>query len=79
MEQATTSAPGTTAGTPPHLIVDGLSMPAPERRWFEEWRAGERHPKGSIATPVQLTPGELWFGAPFAGCPLRAVSQLPCV
>lgn len=22
------------------LIVDGLEMPVPERRWFEEWRAG---------------------------------------
>src|SRR3569833_3267632 len=23
-----------------YAIVDGLSMPAPERKWFEEWRAG---------------------------------------
>ena len=22
------------------LIVDGLQIPTPERRWFEEWRAG---------------------------------------
>ncbi len=27
-----------TAATGTRLLVDGLSMPVPERRWFEEWR-----------------------------------------
>ena len=26
--------------TSPQLIVDGLAMPAPERKWFEQWRDG---------------------------------------
>jgi membrane dipeptidase len=30
-----------TACNSPYLTVDGLSMPTPERRWFEEWRAGD--------------------------------------
>jgi microsomal dipeptidase-like Zn-dependent dipeptidase len=29
------------AGVRPRMMVDGLSMPVPERRWFEEWREAE--------------------------------------
>lgn len=41
MVQATGIEANGKSGERPYLIVDGLSMPAPERRWFEEWRAGD--------------------------------------
>lgn len=40
MEKSTSTTTTSAIGDQPYLIVDGLSMPAPERRWFEEWRAG---------------------------------------
>jgi membrane dipeptidase len=40
MAQATQKVSSSTPRDHSYLIVDGLSMPAPERRWFEEWRAG---------------------------------------
>jgi membrane dipeptidase len=40
MAQATQKVSSSTLRNHSYLIVDGLSMPTPERRWFEEWRAG---------------------------------------
>src|ERR1700722_13291759 len=40
MAQATQKVSSSTLRDHSYLIVDGLSMPTPERRWFEEWRAG---------------------------------------
>src|SRR3569833_898503 len=33
-----------------YAIVDGLSMPAPERKWFEKWRANDNSNKNTTET-----------------------------
>src|SRR5262245_15456646 len=40
MEDLVIRPQGAEFGGRTYAIVDGLSMPTPERRWFEEWRAG---------------------------------------
>lgn len=40
MSELSIQPDGVSFGGRTYAIFDGLSMPTPERRWFEEWRAG---------------------------------------
>src|SRR5690348_12472041 len=40
MQEAKILPEGVSLGGRTYTVVDALTMPVPERRWFEEWRAG---------------------------------------